>query len=105
MLGRIFHWYERFGKWALLFGYFIAGVRHLTAFVAGTARLRMPVFALFAYTGSFLWSVTFISLGYFLGDQWTVISKHLNMEIWLVVAVIGILVAWLFVRRRRSPQQ
>jgi len=102
MIGRINGWYERVGKWALLFGYFIAGVRHLTAFAAGTSRLRVPVFA---YTGAFLWSLTFISLGYFLGDQWTLISEHLNVEIWLAVAVVGGLVVLALVRRRSSPRR
>jgi membrane protein DedA with SNARE-associated domain len=95
-------WYQRFGKWLLLFGYFIAGVRHLTAFTAGTTRLRLPVFALFAYTGAFLWSVTFISFGYFLGDHWTIVSKHLNAEIWLAAAVIAGLAILFFVRQRKS---
>ena len=101
-IDRVHSWYERFGKWLLLFGYFIAGVRHLTAFTAGTTRLRLPVFALFAYTGAFLWSVTFISLGYFLGDHWTLVSKHLNVEIWLAVAVIVGLTILFFVRQRKS---
>ncbi len=37
-VSRVRIWYERFGKWILLFGYFIAGVRHLTAFTAGATR-------------------------------------------------------------------
>lgn len=102
MMKRINGWYERFGKWLLLFGYFMAGVRHLTAFAAGTCRLRVPVFAVFAYTGAFLWSITFISLGYLLGDQWPLISKHLNAEIWLSIALVGGLVVWCFVKRTKS---
>jgi membrane protein DedA with SNARE-associated domain len=31
------------------------------------------VFALFAFTGAFIWSVTFVSAGYFLGRQWTLV--------------------------------
>ncbi|MGO9119590.1 MAG: DedA family protein [Desulfomonilaceae bacterium] len=104
MMGRIEGWYERFGKWLLLFGYFIAAARHLTAFAAGITRLRVSVFALFAYPGAFLWSITFISLGYFLGDRWTLISKHLSAEFWLAVAVVGGLAALSFVRRRKSAR-
>ena len=101
-IDRVHSWYERFGKWLLLFGYFIAGVRHLTAFTAGTTRLRLPVFALFAYTGAFLWTLTFVSLGYFLGDHWTLVSKHLYAEIWLAAAVIAGLAILFFVRQRKS---
>lgn len=105
MVTRVHNWYERFGKWALVFGYFLAGVRHLTAFVAGATRLRVRVFAAFAYTGAFLWSLAFISLGYFLGDQWTLISQHVNVEIWLTVTIVGCLVVLYLVRRRSSSGQ
>ncbi len=102
MMSRVERWYERFGKWLLLFGYFITGVRHLTAFTAGVTRLRISVFALFAYTGAFLWSVTFISLGYFLGDHWRLVSKRPYVEIWLVAVLIAGLAIFFFLRRRKS---
>ena len=69
-LRRVHDWFERFGRWTLFFGYFVVGVRHLTALVAGTSEMRFPVFAVFAYSGAFLWVVTFVSLGYFAGEQW-----------------------------------
>ncbi|HWQ56307.1 MAG TPA: hypothetical protein VN442_21650 [Bryobacteraceae bacterium] len=28
-------WFERVGRWALTFGYYVPGVRHLTAYAAG----------------------------------------------------------------------
>ncbi len=89
IINRINNWYARFGKWLLMFGYFIAGVRHLTAFTAGTTRLRLPIFALFAYTGAFFWTLTFVWVGYFLGDHWTVIVKHARTEFWFGLIIIG----------------
>ena len=53
-LARMQAWYVRGGKYLLLVGYYIPGVRHLTAYVAGALQLAPPVFALFAYTGGFL---------------------------------------------------
>ena len=70
---RVHTWFDRVGKWGLLFGYFLPGVRHLIAFGAGTSKLPLSVFASFAYTGGFIWSVAFISAGYFLGSQWTLV--------------------------------
>jgi len=66
-------WYDRVGKWGLLFGFYLPGVRHLIGFGAGIAKLPVSVFALFAFTGAFIWSVTFVSAGYFLGRQWTLV--------------------------------
>jgi membrane protein DedA with SNARE-associated domain len=64
------NFYNRYGKFALLVGYFIPGVRHLTAIFAGTSLMPYPTFALFAYTGGFFWTITLVSLGYFLGEKW-----------------------------------
>lgn len=63
---KVHKWYERFGKWLLLIGYFLPVIRHLAGYVAGTTNLNIKKFMLFAYTGAILWSITFISLGYFL---------------------------------------
>jgi membrane protein DedA with SNARE-associated domain len=64
------NFYNRYGKFALFIGYFIPGVRHLTAIFAGTSLMPYRTFALFAYTGGFLWTITLVSLGYFLGEKW-----------------------------------
>ena len=66
-------WYDRVGKWGLLFGFYLPGVRHLIGFGAGIAKLPVSVFALFAFTGAFIWSLTFVCAGYFLNRQWTLV--------------------------------
>ena len=45
-------WFERVGHWGLTFGYFVPGVRHLTAYAAGMSDLEPHQFALFAYSGA-----------------------------------------------------
>ena len=69
------NFYNRYGKFALFIGYFIPGVRHLTAIFAGASLMPYRAFALFAYTGGFLWTITLVSLGYFLGEKW----RHVYM--------------------------
>ena len=82
-MNQVHKWFERFGKWGLLLGYFVPGIRHLTALVAGASKLELPVFALFAYSGAMIWSLTFIALGYTLGDEWARVSG--NIHVYLVV--------------------
>ncbi len=38
-------WFNRIGHWALMIGYFVPGVRHFTAIVAGTSKLEYHGFA------------------------------------------------------------
>ena len=66
-MDRLEHWFERVGKWALAFGYFIPGVRHLTAIGAGSSGFPFGEFARYAYGGALLWTFLFFGIGYFIG--------------------------------------
>lgn len=77
-LARAHAWFERIGHWALTLGYFIPGVRHLTAYAAGMTEVAPHQFALFAYSGTVLWVTAFLSLGYFLGERWKVVELHVE---------------------------
>lgn len=99
-------WFERVGQWALTIGYFIPGVRHLTAYAAGISDLEPHRFALFAYTGALLWVSTFIGLGYFLGERWKAVEANIHHylvlgAIGMAVLAIGYFVWWKWVRKRR----
>src|SRR4051794_5800720 len=57
--------FRRFGGWLLAFGYFVPGVRHVTAIAAGSGCVNYPTFAIYAYPGGILWCAVFLALGYF----------------------------------------
>jgi membrane protein DedA with SNARE-associated domain len=62
-------WFERFGRWTLVFGYFIPGIRNLIGFTSGIMSLKIRYFAPYAYAGAVISSVTCVLAGYFLGTQ------------------------------------
>jgi membrane protein DedA with SNARE-associated domain len=95
-------WFERIGHWALTFGYFIPGVRHVTAFAAGISQVPSPQFAAYAYSGAVLWVSAFISLGYFLGERWEAVQKNVDHYLVASTAAGAILLAgYLYWRKRR----
>ena len=98
-------WYNRRGTYVLLVGYFLPGIRHLTAYVAGWSNLPLPVFGLCAYTGGLVWSITFITLGYVLGNEWArwsgTVHRLLAISAGLVLGA-GVIIV-LIVRRRLWP--
>jgi membrane protein DedA with SNARE-associated domain len=83
-------WFRRAGHWSLTIGYFVPGVRHLTAYAAGMSELEYPTFALFAYAGAAIWAGTFIGLGYLLGERWQAVQA--NIHHYLVGCAIGTVV-------------
>jgi membrane protein DedA with SNARE-associated domain len=101
-LDHVHAWFDRAGHWALLFGYYLAGVRHLTAIIAGTSKLQFSSFMLFAWAGGLLWVLTFLTLGYFLGENWERIAEKIHHDLLYVsVAVVVAGGAYYLVRKRR----
>ncbi len=94
-------WFDRFGKWTLFFGYFIAGVRHFTALVAGTSGLDPKTFAMYAYPGGCIWVACFLAMGYYLGEEWQSLAHNLDTAAIVVAAAVAIAAAawWLWKRR------
>ena len=91
-------WFKRYGKWLLPFGYFVPGLRHLLAIVAGGTRLGWPVFAAFAFSGALVWSATFVFLGYLLGENWqyaiTGIQRHIVLVVLPFILLGVVILAW-----------
>ena len=100
---RVHDWFNRIGHWALMVGYFIPGVRHFTAIVAGTSKLEYPSFALYAYSGATLWVSAFIFIGYHFGQRWPEILNLVEHNLKLASVMVGVLVlAYLLFRYSKS---
>jgi membrane protein DedA with SNARE-associated domain len=104
-LAKFHRWYEKRGRWTLMLGYYLPGVRHVAAIAAGASELTWHSFALFAYSGAAVWVATFLTLGYLLGRGWEHHSVRVRGYLVLAVlaaAALGLLVVML--RRRGAAQ-
>jgi membrane protein DedA with SNARE-associated domain len=102
-------WFQRSGRWSLLLGCFVPGVRHVVALLAGSVNLPFLQFAAFAWTGALLWCTTFVAVGIALGREWHTVAPVLHRH--LVILGIGVaavlstvLIARVARRRRRQHQ-
>lgn len=64
-------WFSKYGNKLLIIAYFIPGIRHFTGYFSGITHLKFRTYALYAYSGAFIWVATFISLGKVLGPKWS----------------------------------
>ncbi len=102
---RVLAWFGRFGHWTLLGGYFIPGVRHLTGYLAGASDFKLRHFTSFAFSGALLWSLTFVSAGYFLGEKWSEFSDSIHQTALITVAVaVALFILYLIVQRVRASR-
>lgn len=92
-LSKIRTWFGHAGKWGLLFSNFIPGIRHLAPIVAGASKMSFTEFAFFSFSGTLIWTVLYISLGYFLGEEW----KHQTAVIHNILGGVSIAVVAVFV--------
>jgi membrane protein DedA with SNARE-associated domain len=102
-LAKVHMWFDRIGHWALFVGYYIAGVRHFSAIVAGTSRLAFPSFMAYAWSGGLLWVTTFLTLGYFLGENWKQLAEAIHQYLLYVsIALIAAALCYYFWNRRKQ---
>ncbi|ULL15808.1 DedA family protein [Paenibacillus sp. H1-7] len=92
--------YGKYGNRLLFISYFMPGVRQFIGYFAGIIRVPYSTFALYAYTGSALWVIVFIGIGFIFGDQWQAaftwierFFKYIFIGAAVVAAVV-LLVRW-----------
>jgi membrane protein DedA with SNARE-associated domain len=90
-LAQVHRWFEHVGHWTLFFGYYIAGVRHFTAVVAGMSKLEYPTFIAYAWTGGAVWVGTFLTMGYLLGENWRQVAELVHR--YILYASVAVIVA------------
>ncbi len=103
-MDRVHRWFDHSGHWALFGGYYIAGVRHLTAIIAGASKLEFRNFALYAWTGAATWVAVFLTLGYVIGEQWRTVAELVHRYL-TYASLLGIALAVLFFAGRRPMQR
>lgn len=89
-LEHVHAWFNRRGHWALFIGYYIAGVRHITAVIAGASGVEFRNVILYGWSGGLIWAGLFLGLGYFVGEQWRqafdLVGRYMHLASYLLIA-------------------
>jgi membrane protein DedA with SNARE-associated domain len=93
--------YIKYGEFALLMGYFIPGLRHFTAIFAGISNFPFWRFALFAYTGAFLWTTTFLVFGFILESEWYLVAHFSNHIVEPIIILLALALFLFFYLRNK----
>lgn len=95
--------FKKWGPLLLFFGYFLPGIRHITAYLAGISLFRYTTFSLYAYLGALFWVLFFMTLGEQLGKKWYIVAqmaiKHAKLFTFSIpIILIGLAVYFLYKR-------
>jgi membrane-associated protein len=94
---------QKYHAFSLSLSCFVPGARYLVPFLYGISRLSFRTFAIFAYTGAFIWVLIAFVLGYLFGDKMDLIMRYSD-ELWLVVLAGVIVFITIMVWRRKFKE-
>lgn len=98
-LDRAEDWFDRRSRSAVLLCRCIPLIRSMISIPAGFRRMPLATFVIFTLVGSLVWNTALVTAGYALADRWERILDYTEPLQTLVIALIGVLVVALVVRR------
>lgn len=82
--------FDKYGEVATFFGRLIPGIRQYISLPAGLAKMNIFKFSFYTSLGAGIWVLVLISLGYFLGENKSLIDEYLNYITIGTIIVIAI---------------
>jgi len=86
-------WFELHGEITVLVGRILPAVRTYISLPAGIAQMKLHKFILYTVIGSFVWNTFLAYTGVWLGLNWILIEKYIDI-IGLIAAVVFVLYLW-----------
>lgn len=96
---KAFEVFKRHGNAIVLVGRIIPIVRSLISIPAGIAKMNFLYFSVFTVVGSLLWSGILASLGFIVGNNWSVVSQHISQYENVVLVVLIGFVIWIVISK------
>ncbi len=82
------NWFKKQGEWTIFISRFIPVVRHLISMPAGLGKMNLFKFSIYTFLGATIWSGILAYLGYFFGENYTIIHEYSKPLDYIVVALI-----------------
>ncbi len=101
-------WFKKYGYYVIIANRFMPGTRSVISFFAGMSMMNAKKTILLAAISAFVWNAIIIYLGYFFGNNVSVVDKYLstysNIAIAITVVVVIILVMKFYLSRKKNKE-
>lgn len=98
-------WMDKHGHKGVFFGRMVPGVRSLISIPAGLYKMPFWMFTLLTTLGSAIWNTIFVTFGYTLGNNWTVIEPYTDVISKIVYVIIAIVIVWTLIKLIRREKR
>ncbi len=100
-LDKLDKFFEKHGHISTFSGRLIPGVRQYISFPAGLAKMNGFIFTFFTGLGSLIWILILVGLGYFIGENQTLIHKYLK-EITAITLIILAIIIFIYYKYQKN---
>ena len=97
--------FDRRGSIVITFARFVEGLRQANGIIAGITGMHWLRFLVFNAIGAALWVGTWITIGYFAGNNITTIYHYITLYSYYVLAGLVVLIVGYIVWRRRRRRR
>jgi membrane protein DedA with SNARE-associated domain len=97
--------FDRRGSIVITFARFVEGLRQANGIIAGITGMHWLRFVIFNAIGAALWVGTWITIGYFAGDNITTVYHYITLYSYYVLAGLVVLIVGYIVWRRRRRRR
>ena len=87
------YWFQKHGAKAVLFGRLVPGIRTLISIPAGISKMSIGPFFLYSTIGTVGWISLLTYAGYFLGKNYELVEKYIDVISKVVVVIVLIAIA------------
>lgn len=91
--------FRKKGAWFIFIGKLLPAIKVFVPIPAGLGKMYRPLFATIMFTASFIWSLAFISIGYFFGKSSDLFGRYA-----IILVIVAVVVLLLFYRYINSPE-
>jgi membrane protein DedA with SNARE-associated domain len=102
-------WFARRGKFAVLVGRLMPGIRTFVSLPAGFTRMPWPTFLIYSLTGTLAWTAALVYAGVTLQQNFEVAGKYINVATNIMFAILAAMLVWRYVKcfwpRKQQPME
>ncbi len=91
-------WFKSRGKFAVLVGRLMPGIRTLVSLPAGFTKMPWPTFLAYSLTGTLVWTAALVYAGVQLQHNFEVVGKYINSATNIMFAILGAMLVWRYVK-------